>query len=125
MPLKFIKPLLEKANIFLLQKEIRGNDLEFLRSNSGIFFLGPELQDFSDTAEMIENLDLIVSVDTSLIHLAGLLQKTSYLLLPKVPEWRWLVDRGDTPWYANVTLIHQNSPGDWDSAVRKLQRIIG
>lgn len=120
MPLHFIGPLLDKANIFLLQKEVRNEDQEFLKNNPAIINLGVDLVSFSDSAAVIENLDLVISVDTSLIHLAGVMGKESYLLLPKIPEWRWLLGRKDTPWYKGITLIEQNEFGDWRSVVKQL-----
>ncbi len=67
--------------------------------------LAPALGDFADTAAVVENLDLVVSVDTAVAHLAGALGKPVWLLLPYVPEWRWLLDREDSPWYPTHALV--------------------
>jgi tetratricopeptide (TPR) repeat protein len=75
--------------------------------------LGPEFSDFADTAAAIAHLDLVVSIDTSVAHLAGAMGKPVYLLLPHVPDWRWLLRRTDSPWYPTMRLLRQDSPADW------------
>ena len=97
-----------------LQKEIRENDKDALQ-NSKIKYFGDELHDFSDTAALCENMDLVISVDTSVAHLCGALGKETYILLPFSPDWRWLLDRDDTPWYPTVRLLRQKELGKWDS----------
>jgi tetratricopeptide (TPR) repeat protein len=72
-----------------------------------------ELRNFADTAGLIENLDLVVSVDTSVAHLAGALGKPVWVLLPFAPDWRWMLDRPDSPWYSGARLFRQSEPGDW------------
>jgi ADP-heptose:LPS heptosyltransferase len=67
------------------------------------------------------NMDLIISVDTSLIHLAGSLNKRSYLMLPWCPEWRWLLDRSDSPWYPSVKIFRQKAFGDWNSVIEDIK----
>ena len=76
-----------------------------------------ELNDFSDTASLIENLDLVISVDTSVAHLAGALGKQVWTLLPFRPDWRWLLDRSDSPWYPTMRLFRQSSIGDWSDVI--------
>ena len=87
-----------------------------------------DIHDFSDTAAFIENLDLIISVDTAVAHLAGALGKPVWTLLPFVPDWRWLLNREDCPWYPTMRLFRQPSPSDWESVIAKvsaeLQKII-
>ena len=75
---------------------------------------------FSDTAAAIEALDVVVTVDTSVAHLAGALGKPVWVLLPYLPDWRWLLDRNDSPWYPSMRLFRQSRPGDWSSAVNAL-----
>lgn len=82
--------------------------------------LGEEICDFSDTAAIIDNLDLVISVDTSVVHLAGALGKTTWTLLPFSPDWRWMLDRNDSPWYPSMTLFRQPAHGDWDSVFDKI-----
>jgi ADP-heptose:LPS heptosyltransferase len=75
------------------------------------------LHDFADTAALVENLDLVISVDTAVAHLAGALGKPIWLLNRFAPDWRWLLDRHDSPWYPTLRQFRQPSPGDWTSVV--------
>ena len=73
------------------------------------------LTDYAETAGLIDNLDLVLTVDTSVAHLAASMGKPTWIMLPHCPEWRWLRDRADTPWYDCVRLFRQPTPGDWDT----------
>lgn len=79
-----------------------------------------DIHDFSDTAAFIENLDLVISVDTAVAHLAGALGKPVWTLLPFAPDWRWMLNRGDSPWYPTMRLFRQPSPGDWESVITRV-----
>jgi hypothetical protein len=79
-----------------------------------------ELNDFADTAALIANLDLVISVDTAVVHLAGALGKPVWTLLPFAPDWRWLLNRQDSPWYPTMRLFRQPSIGDWESVIRQV-----
>jgi len=85
------------------------------------------MTDYAETAALIENLDLVITVDTSVAHLAGALGKPVWILLPHAPDWRWLLGRGDSPWYRSARLFRQPVAGDWTSvlsaAMRELQRL--
>lgn len=72
-----------------------------------------ELYDFADTAALVANLDLVITVDTSVAHLAGALGKPTWVLLPHIPDWRWLRDRQDSPWYPTMRLFRQEQAADW------------
>lgn len=87
----------------------------------GIVDLAGHFSDFSDTATAIEALDLVITVDTSVAHLAGALGKPVWILLPFVPDWRWLLDRCDSPWYSSAKLFRQPSRGDWASVIRTIK----
>jgi hypothetical protein len=84
--------------------------------------LGPGFQDFSDTAAAIANLDLMVTVDTSVAHLSGAMGKPTYLLLDFSSEWRWLLKRDDSPWYPTMRLFRQERPGDWRTPLTLMAR---
>lgn len=83
----------------------------------GLADLSPRLVDYAETAALIGALDLLITVDTSVAHVAGALGKPAWVMLPFAPDWRWLLGREDTPWYASVRLFRQPRPGDWDAVV--------
>jgi ADP-heptose:LPS heptosyltransferase len=78
------------------------------------------LRDFSDTAALIETLDLVIGVDTAVIHLAGALGRPVWLLNRFDTDWRWFLDRDDSPWYPTLRQFRQTSPGDWDDVMRRV-----
>ena len=73
------------------------------------------MQDFTDTAALCDLVDVVISVDTSVAHLAGALGKTTWVLLPFIGDWRWLRNRTDSPWYPTMKLYRQPMVGDWNS----------
>lgn len=83
--------------------------------------LGTRLEDFADTAAAIEALDLVITVDTAVAHLAGALGKPTWVLLPFAPDWRWMTQREDSPWYPSLRLFRQPAPGDWDSVFTQVK----
>jgi ADP-heptose:LPS heptosyltransferase len=87
----------------------------------GIRTFQHEQADFADTAGLIEQLDLVVTVDTSVAHLAGAMGKEVWILLPYMPDWRWLLDREDSPWYASAHLLRQPAVGDWHSVLANVK----
>jgi hypothetical protein len=86
--------------------------------------LGAQLYEYADTAAVIENLDLVVTVDTSVAHLAGALAKPVWLLLPFVADWRWMEGRDDSPWYPTVRIFRQTQPNDWSGVVQRVRAAI-
>jgi ADP-heptose:LPS heptosyltransferase len=84
-------------------------------ADSQITALGPMLHDFADTAAVIQALDLVISVDTSVAHLAGALGRPAWVLLSHTPDWRWQLDRSDSAWYPTMRLFRQPRWGDWDA----------
>jgi len=103
-----------------LQKEVRDADMEALGTGEPIVHFGHELADFLDTAALMEQLDLVVTVDTAVAHLAGAMGKPVWLLLPYAPDWRWLLDREDSPWYPSARLFRQQQAGDWDPVIERI-----
>jgi Tfp pilus assembly protein PilF/ADP-heptose:LPS heptosyltransferase len=87
-----------------------------------IIELAPELHDFTDTAAYIKNLDLVIAVDTSVAHLAGALGKNVWVFLPTNPDWRWMLDRSDSPWYPTMRLFRQRQRGDWTAPINDAAR---
>lgn len=79
-----------------------------------------QIVDFADTAAIIANLDLVITVDTAVAHLAGALGKPVWVLLPFVPDWRWLLDRDDSPWYPTMHLFRQQHAGDWEGVLARV-----
>ncbi|HMJ60786.1 MAG TPA: tetratricopeptide repeat-containing glycosyltransferase family protein [Bryobacteraceae bacterium] len=105
-----------------LQSPIPKADRTAIRAMPRLNLLGESLKDFAEIAGVIENLDLVIAVDSSIAHLAGALGKPVWLLLCYTPDWRWLTDRTDSPWYPSARLFRQNTPGDWSSVVADVKR---
>jgi tetratricopeptide (TPR) repeat protein len=91
----------------------------------GVVALGQDFESFSDTAAVLAELDLLISVDTAVAHLAGAIGKPVALLLPYPAEWRWLTDRADSPWYPSMRLFRQTAAGDWDAPLVRLHKELG
>ena len=79
------------------------------------------MKDFADTAALVELMDVVVTVDTSVAHLAGAMGKAVWILLPFNPDWRWLLDREDSPWYPTARLFRQPAIGDWASVIDRVR----
>jgi tetratricopeptide (TPR) repeat protein len=103
-----------------LQKDLREADRDTLLANEAILNMTHELADFSDTAALCECLDLVISVDTSVAHLSGALGTKTWVLLARNADWRWLLDREDSPWYSSVTLYRQAHGGDWVGVLERV-----
>ncbi|MCE2969360.1 MAG: tetratricopeptide repeat protein [Burkholderiales bacterium] len=86
-----------------------------------VFDAAPWLKDFADTAALIAELDLVVSVDTAVVHLAGALGKPVWVLIPFCPDWRWMLERADSPWYPTMRLFRQSAPNDWAPAFAAIE----
>ncbi len=108
--------------LFGLQKGAAAGQVEDLAPEMALTNLGGELDDFTDTAAVIENLDLVVSVDTAVLHLAGAMGKPAWAILPFSPDWRWMLDRPDSPWYPTVRLFRQKSYGDWGDVFQRISQ---
>ncbi len=88
----------------------------------GLILPGPLLEGFSNTALALSGMDLVITVDTVVVHLAGSLGLPTFLLASFLPDWRWMLERSDSPWYPTVRIYRQRAPGDWGSAVSDLLR---
>jgi tetratricopeptide (TPR) repeat protein len=121
MRLEQLRPLLEyEAEWISLQKSISDADLRVLETMPPIRCMGDALVDFTDTAGLIEQLDLIISVDSAVAHLAGALGKPVWLMLRKSGEWRWMQGRGESPWYPSHRIFRQQTHGEWTHVVQEL-----
>jgi FkbM family methyltransferase len=114
-PLSHFLSLLDVPGIALysLQKDAPEADRALLNSEERIQNLAEQLSDFADTAAAIAQLDLVITVDTAVAHLSGALGKPTWTLLPAIPDWRWLLNREDSPWYPTMRLFRQSQPNDW------------
>lgn len=107
------------AQFVCLSKLVRDADREDMR-RFGILHPGDELTDFAETAALTTLMDLVISVDTSIAHLAGALGRPVWLLLSNPPDYRWMLDRRDSPWYPTARLFRQPTPGDWQAVVARM-----
>jgi tetratricopeptide (TPR) repeat protein len=122
IPLKRLAGLFENPLVrcFSLQSGMRDADSEVLKGLPNLVHLGDSFRDFADTAAVIALLDVIVSVDTAVAHLAGAMGKPVVILLPYAADFRWLRGRDDSPWYGQAKLLRQPEFGDWDSVIGRL-----
>jgi hypothetical protein len=122
MKLTALEPLLRRSGVefHCLQKAISADDLAWLKHAGMVTTHEAALHDFADTAALIEAMDLVISIDTAVAHLAGALARPVWIMLPFNPDWRWLLGRDDSPWYPTARLFRQSLPGDWDSVVRSV-----
>jgi tetratricopeptide (TPR) repeat protein len=120
--LEIFAPLagLKRITFYSLQKGEPGKQAMNPPASMKIIDYTDEINEFSDTAALIENLDLVISVDTSVAHLAGALGKPVWVLLPFVPDWRWFLDREDSPWYPTMRLFRQSSLGEWSTVINRI-----
>jgi hypothetical protein len=120
--LRALAPLLDcDATFVSLQKELRPEDTGHLRERSEIVDLTAHLVNFVETAALISCLDLVITVDTSVAHLAGALFRPTWVLLPHTPDYRWLLDRTDSPWYPTVRLFRQDATRDYGRVVESVR----
>lgn len=126
MPLVALEPLLRRTDIEFhgLQLDIPVADREWLDANPLLIDHSAELKDFADTAAIMEELDLIITIDTAVAHLAGALARPVWIMLPLCPDFRWLIDRQDSPWYPTARLFRQQREGDWAGVVADVMKAL-
>ncbi|MGJ5135911.1 tetratricopeptide repeat protein [Bradyrhizobium oligotrophicum] len=125
IPLPTLAPLLGTGARFVsLQKEPRPSDKAALAARDDILDLTADIRDFVDTAALIDNLDLVITVDTSVAHLAGALGKPTWIMLPFTPDYRWLLGRDDSPWYPSVRLFRQDARRDYADVVARVREAL-
>jgi tetratricopeptide (TPR) repeat protein len=122
IPLAIFAPFaeLDGVRLYSLQKHFGQEQLAQVGFRESITDLSPQLETFDDTAAIVQNLDLIIACDTSIIHLAGGLARPTWVALPTVPDWRWLLDRDDSPWYPTMRLFRQRRRGDWPEVFERI-----
>jgi tetratricopeptide (TPR) repeat protein len=121
-----LAPILSVPGVQLVsvQKDVRDSDRAFLAATSMLNF-GQHMRDFADTAAILAMCDLVITVDTSIAHLAGALGRPTWVLLQHAPDFRWLMRREDSPWYPSVRLFRQAGLGDWDGVISRVTRELG
>lgn len=111
----------EGISFISLQKGDPAKEASTPPAGMGLIDWADELRDFRDTAALIANLDLVISVDTSVVHLAGAMGKPVWVLIPFCPDWRWMLDRTDSPWYPTMRLFRQTAIGDWAPCIAQIK----
>jgi tetratricopeptide (TPR) repeat protein len=125
LPLQVMAKLCEKPlRFFSLQKDLPASDQAALAQAPSIQHFGENFGSFADTAALTSLMDVVISVDTSIAHLAAALGCPTWILLPHTPDWRWLLHRADSPWYSTVRLFRQPAPGDWESVMGQIQEAL-
>jgi hypothetical protein len=125
--LEIFLPLVDKANLFLIQKEIKAEDELFLKKYPQINFIGKDIDNFDDLASVMQNMDLVISTDTSIPHLAAAIGKRVFILLGRITDWRWLLNSETSPWYRSATLLRKkfnpkSKTEDWSHAFEAIMK---
>lgn len=116
-----LRPLLDLREVTFVSLQVGARAGEYAALSPRIMDLSAELSDLAETAGAIANLDLVIAVDTAVVHLAGAIGKPAWVMLPFSPDWRWLLDRDDSPWYPTLRLYRQPKPADWDSVIARVK----
>src|SRR5262245_14896304 len=118
-----LAPLWSEASLRFvgIQRELRGEDAELLTREPRVMQIGADLDDFADTAAVVALVDLVITVDTSVAHLAGAMGRPVWILLPFSPDWRWALSGDSSRWYPSARLFRQPALGDWDSVIERLR----
>ena len=125
--LEIFYPLVDKVNLFLIQKDIKNEDEIFLKKYPQIKFIGKDIDNFDDLASVIQNMDFVISTDTSIPHLAAAIGKKVYILLGRITDWRWMLNSETSPWYNSATLLRkkfnpESKTEDWSHAFEAIMK---
>ncbi len=110
----------DNASFYILQKDVSPQDLKWLNSQTKIHNLSSYFNDLADTAAAIKELDLVITIDTVIAHLAGALGKPVWVMLNFDSDWRWLTEREDSPWYPTMKLFRQSKSDDWQGVCQEI-----
>jgi ADP-heptose:LPS heptosyltransferase len=126
IPLELLVPLMKApdTSFYSLQFGPGSEQVKQVPPDVRLIDLAPELKDFADTAAIIASLDLVISVDTSVAHLAGAMGRPVWVLLNKGCDWRWFLEREDSPWYPTARLFRQTIAGGWEEVVNLVERAL-
>ena len=111
-------------NIVLLHDQLPAEQLALISEQPNWRFVGEHIHNFEDTAALCQLMDVVVSVDTSVVHLSASLMRPTWLLLPHAPDWRWQLERSDSPWYPSMRLFRQSQPAHWDDVLLTLSQAL-
>ena len=121
---ELIQHLPRHLDYVCIQKDV--TDMErVILAEQNMHYFDQDIADFSDTAALCGLMDLVISIDTSAAHLAGAMGKPTWVLLPYLPDWRWLLDRSASPWYPSMRLYRQEEVGVWDSVLQTVTDELG
>ncbi|MBF0382641.1 MAG: hypothetical protein HQL69_16590, partial [Magnetococcales bacterium] len=115
---------LENVKFYSLQKGQPAQQLQNPIENMDIVDLDPEINNFADTAAVIANLDIVITIDTATAHLSGAMGKETWVLLPYSPDWRWGLEQDKTPWYPNSTMFRQKQPNQWRDPILQMVSLL-
>ncbi|WP_372399238.1 tetratricopeptide repeat protein [Azospirillum sp. HJ39] len=125
IPIAALRPLLSVPGVRFIGLQTGDARADLARlPGDGVEDAVERVRDFADTAAILATIDLLVTVDTAIVHLAGAMGLPSWLLLPHVPDWRWLLDRADSPWYPSLRLFRQPRPGDWTTTLGTVAAVL-
>jgi hypothetical protein len=111
----------DRARFVGIQRELRSEDAQPLAAETRLIQVGAELDDFADTAAVLALVDLVITVDTSVAHLAGAMGRPVWILLPFSPDWRWTLEGESSRWYPSARLFRQPALGDWASVIERVR----
>ena len=122
-----LRPLFDCPDVSFvsLQKGPAAGEAGVYFGRAPLLNLAAEVDSFADTAAIMASLDLVITVDTAVAHLAGALGRPAWVMLPFAPDWRWLLGRADSPWYPGLRLFRQGAPGDWDTVIDDIKANLG